>query len=309
VAHAVSVSYSRSDRMSPSAMGLAALLHALVVLALWGISLNRPEPPREDAIDVTIEQPKLPEKPPQKPPEPPAAPTPKAPPVTQGLRPPAEMTAEKPTQVPTPPTQEQPRDPLPPKPPSVEQVVPPPPPQTPPPPSTAVLEPPKPEPPAPLPAPSRPPEARALAVPPPAKPNPPVPQPPIRPSPLTPQRQQPRPDVQAARPAPSPFVNPADVYNRARVADNYLWQVVRKLEPYHFYAQVNARQGTTVIRVVIARNGRLLEAEIAQSSGFPAIDKGILDGVRGGSPYAPLPPEIQGDRATFSLPLTARYRP
>jgi TonB family protein len=138
-------------------------------------------------------------------------------------------------------------------------------------------------------------------------PAPPAQQPQIRPSPLTPQRQQQRPDMQAARPS-SPFVNPADTYNRARVADNYLWQVVRKLEPYHFYAQVNARQGTTVIRVVIARNGRLLEAEISQSSGFPAIDKGILDGVRGGSPYAPLPPEIQGERATFSLPLTARYR-
>ena len=110
-------------------------------------------------------------------------------------------------------------------------------------------------------------------------------------------------------PSPSPFVNPADVYNRARVTDNYLWQVVSKLAGYRFEARVNASEGITVVRVVIARDGRLLEIAVVQSSGFPVIDKGVVAGVRAGSPYAPLPPEIRGDRAAFTLPLISTRAP
>jgi protein TonB len=107
------------------------------------------------------------------------------------------------------------------------------------------------------------------------------------------------------QPAPSPFVNPADTYNRARVTDNYLWQVVRKLASYRYQAQVSAREGTTVVRIVIARDGRLIDVAVARSSGFPVLDRGVVAGVRAGSPYAPLPPEIHGDRATFTLPLVS----
>jgi TonB family protein len=55
----------------------------------------------------------------------------------------------------------------------------------------------------------------------------------------------------------------------------------------------------------IARNGRLIDVAVARSSGFPVLDQGVVAGVRAGSPYAPLPPEIHGDRATFTLPLVS----
>ena len=40
-------------------------------------------------------------------------------------------------------------------------------------------------------------------------------------------------------------------------------------------------------------------------SGQPEMDRGVLAGVRSGSPYTPLPPEIKGDSATFTLPLVS----
>ena len=47
--------------MSPPALALAILLHALVVLALWWMSQNRSAlPPAEEAIEVSFEQPKPP---------------------------------------------------------------------------------------------------------------------------------------------------------------------------------------------------------------------------------------------------------
>jgi protein TonB len=278
--------------MAPSALTLALLVHVLAALALWWMSAHRPRLPLPDkAIDVTFEQPK-----------PPPAQSKRSPtaPVRLGLPPPAAITADKASQAPS--TAEQTRQALAPEPPSLEQAVPPPQPQeTAPAPPPVAFETMKPQPkPAPS-LPSR--EAHALPAPRPTE------QPPIRSSPLTKApRHQPPAVARLEQPLPSPFVNPADVYNRARVADNYLWQVVRKLSGYHYQAHVNVSEGTTVVQVVIARDGRLLDIAVVRSSGFPALDRGVVAGVRSGSPYAPLPPEIHGSRATFTLPLVSSNR-
>lgn len=301
--------------MSPFALALAIALHALIVLALVWLAAHQPrEPLPETAIEVTVEPPKPPE--PPKPLEPPKVAEPPAPAIPLGLRPPAERTAEKPTQVPR--AAEQRNTPPAPDPPAARDA--PPPTQVPPAlPPTPTVEPPKQAAPtttpkreehaALAPSPVKPPpkpQAHAALAPPPVRPAPPPPRPELQPSPLaaTPQRRSSAPP-RAEEPSPSPFVNPADSYNRARISDNYLWQVVRKLAGYQYQARVTQRQGTTVVRIVIARDGRLLDVGIAQSSGVPAFDEGVLAGVRAGSPYAPLPPEIKGEQATFTLPLVS----
>jgi TonB family protein len=148
----------------------------------------------------------------------------------------------------------------------------------------------------------------------PQPPSPPLPQfrpPDSRPSPTTtaPPRRPPA-GTHQDDPSPSPFVNPADVYSRARVTDNYLWQIVRKLQGYRYQApHVNANEGVTVVRVVIARDGRLLDVVVTRSSGYPEFDQGVIAGVRSGSPYTPLPPDIHGNSASFDLPLTSTRRP
>jgi hypothetical protein len=53
VAHAVSLSYARSDHMAPTALVLAAMLHGAVGLALWWISpLNHVER-ADDPVEIT----------------------------------------------------------------------------------------------------------------------------------------------------------------------------------------------------------------------------------------------------------------
>jgi TonB family protein len=140
----------------------------------------------------------------------------------------------------------------------------------------------------------------------PPTPPPPAPRPELQPSPLTPAPTRRPPAAQSKEePSPHPFVNPADVYTRARVADNYLWQVARKLEGYRYEANVRVSRGVTVVRIVIARDGRLLNVSVVRSSGVPEFDRGVLAGVRSGSPYAPLPPDIKGENASFDLPLVS----
>jgi protein TonB len=304
--------------MSPEAMALALVLHGLMVLAIWWMATSRPQPPAtEEPVTVTFEAPKPQPKPepPPKPPEQPKVQTQPQP--VEGLRPEAAITADKRSQVPPPPKpddfkqgfappQAVPESPDAKRSPTAEAPEPP-------------IEPPKPalpEPaPQPAPSPALPPpkpteQATILPAPAPARPSPPVQQPLARPSPLTspPQRRPPQVAHAEEPPSSSPFVNPADVYNRARVSDNYLWQVVRKLQGYRYQAKNAVNEAVTVVRITIARDGRLLDAEISRSSGFPEMDRGVLAGVRAGSPYTPLPPDIQGSSATFTLPLVSVFR-
>jgi TonB family protein len=266
--------------MSPVALALAILLHILVVLALWATSLDPTQREQvEQAIEVTVERLEQP----KPPPPPPSVPQPPAPAVEPGLRPPAPLTSDKPTQVPQAPV----------KPDNVPAPAPPA--------SREAARPQLPTPEPPTPAPQPPPQA-SVAPPSPAPPHQLPQRPELRPAPHTP---RPPAAPSAEQPSPSLFVNPAGAYNRARVADNYLWQVARKLVGYQYQANVNVSHGTTVVRIVIARDGRLLDVSIARSSGVPEFDRGVLAGVRAGSPYTPLPDDIKGPSATFDLPLVS----
>lgn len=331
--HVASFPSASSGRMSPEAVGLAVLLHAALALALWALAAYRPtiEPP-EDPVEITIERPKPPDPPP--PPQQ-AQPKPTPPPV-EGLKPPAEREADKATQVR--PSGEAPKDIAAPPPRSLEQVTPQPPtPPSPPPPETAMVAP---TPPSPVPPPDRPmlqpfPKPTlgpSIEPPPPSRPKPPEPPPPAvarpqpqptpppPPAPVTP-HQQPRPSPlvgpqsqqppavarhqDAPTPPSSPFVNPADEHNRATAEQNYLWQVVSRLRGYRYHANVPVMEGLTVVMVTIARDGRLLDAQVVRSSGVAAMDQGVLAGIRQGSPYAPLPASLPGPSARFRLPLVS----
>jgi len=295
----VSTFSSRSDRLSPVALALAVLLHGLVVVSLWWMSLNQPQRALiEEAIEVSLEQPPPPPPPEAKPPTPPS------PPIDLGLRPPAPLTADRPTQaLPSQPLSRAPPAPPPPMPapmPRETMRLP----LSEPPPPERLLPKPFDSPALPEPAPIPAPPMQSLLAPP--APPPPAPRPEFKPSPLTPAPQRTPPAAQSEEPpSPHPFVNPADAYTRARVADNYLWQVARKLEGYRYEANVRVSRGVTVVRIVIARDGRLLDASIARSSGVPEFDRGVLAGVRSGAPYTPLPPDIKGASASFDLPLVS----
>lgn len=291
---AASALSQRSDRMSPPALALAVLLHASVILALWWMSVHRPPPPGEESVEITFEIPKTAEPPPQpSPPLPKQAPAMQAAPMPLGLPPPAPLISNRPTQVPPAPLQPKELPPTPQLPSSREA-------------TAAAAATPAPVQPAPVPAPPLP----DMTAPPQAAPV--LPRPDLRPSPLAPTPRPTRPPAAAAaaaeEPSPHPFVNPADAFARARLADNYLWQITRKIVGYQYQANTSVRQGTSVVRIVIARDGRLLGAEIIRSSGVPEFDRGVLAGVRAGAPYTPLPPEIKGESASFDLPLVSISR-
>jgi protein TonB len=332
--------------MSPTAAGMAATLHLVVALALlWGTPVKNFEVP-EQAIDVTMEEPPAPraETPPPPPPTPPAAQAQPAPPPAKtqplglppvgakptatdkpkslplGLPPPSERTTEPPQQAaaqPPPPKQEP--QPEPPQQAAAEPSPPKPEPQPEPAEAAKTKLPSVEVPPAPLSmqdfvraAPPPPPQEivrpqpRLQPSPPPQMQTPTVqqhPPPQLQPSPLHTQQPQQQPQQSQASAA---LVNPADAVARSRIVEDYLWQVGRKISEHPAFAPVGNEQGTVVLRLTIARDGRLMEGGVARSSGSKNLDAAALAAARSASPYPPLPAELTQD--TFILPMNYKKK-
>lgn len=345
--HAVSATFQRFEHMSPPAAGMALLLHVLVAAFLiWAPTHHHDEP--DDPIEVTMEaptppapEPKPEPKPETKPevqkPPPKAAPPPPqqttalpglaprgaigpkntAPPMERGLPtdelPPEKAEQPKPKdEAPPPQVLEQQalarlaEPPPPPPPPTLEQELPPV--EAPPPPVTARdlprIAPPVPEkkpepPPKPVP-PQQQPQQQAQQPRPPAGPQ-------LQPSPLS---RLPRnaPSQQRETQPRSTFVNPADTYAMNTVAESYQYRVVDQVGRYQANLSGAAPTDNIVVRFTIARNGSLLSVAVVQSSGKPTIDRGLITAFQTVAPFPPLPPEIPGDSATFTLAFGPRFK-
>ena len=61
-----------------------------------------------------------------------------------------------------------------------------------------------------------------------------------------------------------------------------------------------------MLRIVVSRDGHLVDVTLIQSSGLPALDNTAMNLIRQASPYPPLPADITGARHTFLLPLQFR---
>ncbi len=329
--------------MSPLAVAMTTTLHLAVAAALYWVSPLRHIDTTPDPIAITVENelPK-PAEPPQPPPVPelpataPAAPPPAAPAPMPAATPPMRLGLTPFAQNPDPKAAPGVENPAPPKPetPAEEATKPdpsqieqqqqalatPPAPPPPPPPSRtleselppldapppAVTSQEVPSPPAPPPpAPKAPPPTQPRVQPAPPPPPRPPQQPALQSSPLA-DPPPPSRDQQASRQAPN-MVNPADAYGQKRREDQYVWQLAQKLSQHQqFIRNATAEAGTVVLRITIARDGRLMAVGLSRSSGSATLDNFTLNMVRQAAPYSPLPDDITGSQHTFILPLNFR---
>ena len=338
--HAVSAAFLKNEHMSPPAAGLALLLHIAVALLIFWAPVHHPVDTTEAPIEVTMEAPPPPEpKPAPEAPKPPPPP-PKAqpvPPSLPGLVPPGpigpkstappmergETTRELPSQKSEKPTpKEEPAQPPPPPqqatarpaeptpPPALEKELPPI--EAPPPPVTSrdmpQFSPPQPKPelkPEPKPQPQPQPQPKLEARPEPPRPRP-APQP-LAPSPLS---HLPRntPSQRPNEPPRSTFVNPADTYAQNTAADSYLQRVAAQVSRYQAELIGTTANDYVVARFTIARNGRLLGISIVKSSGKQSLDRGLITAFQTVAPFPPLPADLPGESATFTLTFGPRFR-
>ena len=83
---------------------------------------------------------------------------------------------------------------------------------------------------------------------------------------------------------------------------------IERQKSYPRRARLRRLEGQLTLRVTIARDGRLLETEIARSSGHDAFDAAALDAARAVGRYPSAPAELAGQHFTFVIPIAFRLR-
>jgi protein TonB len=111
--------------------------------------------------------------------------------------------------------------------------------------------------------------------------------------------------VPAAKAKPGSAGGPGMERARARYLET-LKAMIEKYKDYPVMARRGRVEGTSVIRFVLARSGRMKNAVILRSSGSGLLDNAALRAVREVGGFPPLPPEINGQEVPFDVPITFR---
>jgi TonB family protein len=122
----------------------------------------------------------------------------------------------------------------------------------------------------------------------------------IAPSPNAITAAPPRPEPQPAMPSPAPVRDTGE--SRA----TYLGTLLAQLNRFKHYppeAKSARIEGVVMLHFIIDRNGRLLSAEIAKSSGRPALDREALALVARAEPLPAMPTAMQGDTLDAIVPI------
>ena len=92
------------------------------------------------------------------------------------------------------------------------------------------------------------------------------------------------------------------------IATSYQHRIATQIARYQADLHGVEINDFAVARFTIARNGALLEISIVSSSGKQNLDRGLIAAFQQVAPFPPLPAEIPGDSATFTLSFGPRYQ-
>jgi protein TonB len=117
-----------------------------------------------------------------------------------------------------------------------------------------------------------------------------------------------------AAPVETPRANPAPVAPRAAAADanalsaygKELAGAVATRQRYPRVALMRQWQGTAVLQLELAADGRLLGVRVISSSGHDTLDRQALDMVREAVPLPSLPEALAGRPLTVDVPVVFR---
>ncbi|MCX5721414.1 MAG: energy transducer TonB [Nitrospirae bacterium] len=80
---------------------------------------------------------------------------------------------------------------------------------------------------------------------------------------------------------------------------------VEELKRYPAAARIDRAEGRVVVKAVINEDGSVGEIEVAQSSGFPSLDKAAMETIRQAAPFH-LPHPLGRPRLTIKIPISYR---
>ncbi len=85
--------------------------------------------------------------------------------------------------------------------------------------------------------------------------------------------------------------------------------LVERHREYPLLARKSRMEGEVTVRARLARGGRLLQAQIENSSGRSLLDRAALRAVRQVANFPPVPAAISGDEIDLTIPIVYRLSP
>jgi protein TonB len=73
-------------------------------------------------------------------------------------------------------------------------------------------------------------------------------------------------------------------------------------------ARIRRQQGTTLLRFVMDRQGRILSHRIEHSSGIPALDRAVEEMLARAEPLPAIPPEVRSAQLELIVPIRFELR-
>jgi TonB family protein len=123
----------------------------------------------------------------------------------------------------------------------------------------------------------------------------------IEPPPLVPQRQAPPPPVPQMQVAPN--TRAASQQQAMLDWNNQIKELLNRKAHYPSESVRRHEEGIVTVGFTLDRNGRVMESHIQQSSGFPTLDREVLNLVNRVQPFPPIPSSYEKDSINVSSPL------
>jgi protein TonB len=106
------------------------------------------------------------------------------------------------------------------------------------------------------------------------------------------------------QPASVPVARPAATDPAALAAyGRNIAGAVAAHQSYPRVAQIRQWQGTTLLQLELAADGKLQSVRVLSSSGHDILDRQAIDMVRAASPLPPMPPSLAGRSLTVDVPV------
>jgi periplasmic protein TonB len=101
----------------------------------------------------------------------------------------------------------------------------------------------------------------------------------------------------------SPSFSAGSGVAQRQAEENYFRQIVQKISSHRLLSagQNTIQHGLVVTRLIIALDGQLLDVALLRSSGFPDLDRAVVDTIHQASPF---PPPPAGRPQTFVVPVS-----
>ncbi len=134
----------------------------------------------------------------------------------------------------------------------------------------------------------------------------PAPSAPVAPPPVTSAPVVPQAPVTAPQPKAPPPQPKVDEGRERNLIEKYQQDVSARIKQFEKYPLIATRrhwEGTTVVQLVVASDGKVTGVSIVESSGHEILDEAAVKMIREASPLPPLPEGLRGRDRTIQVPI------